>query len=195
MIRFKILLTTAFGILGAFGFKILWTSDNELSKIATGKWNLVYSSEKRFPQSHVTLNILPTRRLIAKHRFSKGPILFNRIYEGTYKLKKNKIRIDFEKPVLNIVSFFGISFDQPIQITSKYIPNYFILKINYINSNEILLDSVSSNKFCYLVRSTCLDDEPIVQVPFSTFIATHAAGLVISHIFSHGFEWFVHFLN
>lgn len=166
-------------------FKILWTSDYELKKIATGKWNLIYSTEKKFPQYQVNLNIFPTGRMIAKHRFSKGPISLNRIYEGNYTLKKNTIKIEFEKPILNVVSFFGISFDQPIQIMSRQIPFYSVLKINYINSNEILLDSINSNKFCYLVRSTCLDDEPIVQVPFSTFIATHAAGLAVSYLFSY----------
>lgn len=167
----------------AFSFRFF--HDNPLkTKFAIGKWNLVYASDERFPQRQVIVNIFPSQRLIAKHSYSKGPMLFNRIYEGRYELDKEKIKIIFAKPSLKLLSIFGIYFDQAINISNNIQPYHCSLKVTHITSNEIFLESFSSEKFCYLVRSNVIDEEP-VNIYMSTFVVTQTISLFISYLVSH----------
>ena len=159
--------------------------DNPLkTKFAIGRWDLIYASDARFPQRQVVVNIFPSQRLIAKHSYMKGPMLFNQVYEGRYELEKDKINIIFAKPHVKLLSIFGIYFDQPIHISNNILPYHCSMKVTHITSNEIFLESFSSEKFCYLVRAKSIDEEN-VNIYMSTFVVTQTISLFISYMISH----------
>jgi hypothetical protein len=149
-----------------------------------GEWSLWHSTAPNFrhPNS-VMIYLYPHSRIEMSLRRTVGPFLFEDRRKGDYCVvgTSDRVLVEFSSLDWKILSLFGIGFEViPILIpldVPAHIQNM-NLDLSIVGNDDLFL--TSDHHSYHLVRSI-RTNEPSINVPFSTLVATQLTGMYITY--------------
>lgn len=148
-----------------------------------GEWSVWHSHEQG--SNKIVVGLYPESNIEICYRKYQGPWLIQTRKIGHFYIigendQEPLVSIQYNEKEYKILSFLGIGFDD-ISLTRK--DNYPInvdMKLYVVDRNDLFL-SMSNKEHYHLVRSVRVN-EPDVNVPISTLIATNIFGMLMTEL-------------
>lgn len=166
-----------------------------------GEWTIWHSHNPSFKGSNrMLVGLYPESNIEVSYREYNGPWMIETRKIGTFTIDNdftydNKIKTDFdpifksnvcikyEKEEKRVLSFLGIGFDDisPLRVENHNVTLF--MKLYIVDKNDLFLTN-SRNEHYHLMRSIRVN-EPSINVPISTLIATNLIGMIMTAIIQH----------
>lgn len=96
---------------------------------------------------------------------------------------KSNVSIQYQKKEYKLLSFLGIGFDNVSPLRSEDYNIKLKMKLYIVDRNDLFL-TINNQEHYHLIRSIRLN-EPDVNIPISTLIATNLFGMVMTALIHH----------
>lgn len=161
-----------------------------------GEWTIWHSHHHSSSKAsnRILVGLYPESIIEVCYREYKGPWLIETRKMGEFYLEndsktnfdpvcKSNICVQYSKKEEKILSFLGIGFDDisPLHIEEHNIK--LDMKLYVVDRNDLFL-TINENEYYHLMRSIRLN-EPMINIPISTLIATNVFGMIMTAIIHH----------
>jgi hypothetical protein len=169
-----------------------------------GEWTMWHSHNPSFKGSNrMLVGLYPESNIEVSYREYTGPWMIETRKIGTFhfdndlryddndnKMKtdfdpicKSNVCVEYKQKEKRVLSFLGIGFDDisPLQVESHNVTLH--MKLYIVDRNDLFL-TMNQNDHYHLMRSIRVN-EPTINVPISTLIATNIVGMMMTAIIQH----------
>jgi len=159
-----------------------------------GEWTMWHSTAPQFDTPNAVLIWLyPPSRIEICWRKTMGPFLYEDRWIGDLfiwgmtecdsveaNVCNNRVHVEFDQGFRRVLSVCGIGLDDVLQMPRSKTGQVLTMDLQNIGKDDMFL--MSSRHSYHLVRSMRLN-EPTINIPLSTLVATQLAGMLVTHIF------------
>ena len=166
-----------------------------------GEWTMWHSHNPSFKGSNrMLVGLYPESNIEVSYREYKGPWLIETRKIGKFYFEddftynddsttnfdpicKSNVCVQYNKKEQKVLSFLGIGFDDisPLHIESHDVK--LNMKLYIVDRNDLFL-TMNQNEHYHLMRSIRVN-EPAVNIPISTLIATNIVGMIMTALIHH----------
>lgn len=199
-------------------YQQIFLTDESFLRRLYGEWSLWHSTSPSFRSpNNVMVYLYPSFRVEIVARRMIGPFLYEERQSGKYMLTgvpecsiehdndagsqhadamsavcTNRVRVEFFTRERRMLSVFGIGLDNAPIHTTLHVPEetqHISMDLHIIGHDDLFLSSLSSSY--HLIRSI-RPNEPSINVPFSTLVATQITGMYIAYLVHQIMCWMPH---